>query len=238
MADWTVFLPVIAAIVATFGTTSLIFKIKYKKTEIQKNQHSSDGAVNVSEVTNSNITINTNQPTPIKSNSTKLEKTQLDENIRDLLKRIGKEKISNLLQEAKLVAHDTKDKEMEEWIKKELEGYEDPRSKNITRAQIKDRGLLPEYRDINGKMLIQIGDGSIHEMSYPVLASWDIKYIETLIEKIDQGSRSIIKYTFPKDRPYVGGHSGDIELPSVALKGIINGVERRLSKYLESKLIT
>lgn len=172
---------------------------------------------------------------PIKSNDS--IHPSLNQDVRNLLKRIGSEKISNLLQEAKLIAIDSGDKEMESWINKEFDGYVPPEGKKISRNQVKKTGFLPDYRDIQGKILVQISDGSIHELNYPVLMGQPITEIENLLDRYKTGNvRATISYTFPKDREWVGGQTGDIEITQIALDRIIKGIERKLSLYLEQKL--
>lgn len=208
--------------------------------QIKNNQMSGRDSINVQSGSGSNILINsppiqTGIPQPIVSKDFKLDESK-NVIIKDLLKRIGKEKISTLLQESKAIAIEMNDKEMRNWIDLELTGYEPPAGKKITRQEIKDKKLIPEYRDINGKFLVKIGDGSVHEMSYPIFMGHGVKYVENSIDQINQGKRVFIKHTFPKDRAHVGGQTADLELPLIELERIIHMVERKLSRYLESNL--
>lgn len=236
MEDWLQYvIAIISSIVATLAASSFIFKIVYKKTEIKTEQKSDHSAVNVGDVIGSNVTIQTGEAKPIKTNS-EPTKSEIKDSVRDLLKRIGKEKISILLQEAKLIAHDTDDKEMSEWIRHEFESYFPPSGKQVTVKEAKEKGLIPEYRDINGKFYVQIADGSIHDMKYPILLGSDIKQVENMIGTLERGGQVTLKHTFPPSTPLVGGTSGDLELPLSELKGIVTGAEKKLSRYLESKL--
>lgn len=238
MEDWLQYIiTIILSIIATLAASSFIFKIVYKKTEIKTEQKSDHSAVNVGNVIGSNVIIQTNEAKPIKTDSI-LTQTDIENSARDLLKKIEKEKISVLLQEAKLIAHDSKDKEMSEWITHELESYFPPSGKQLTRKEAKEKGLIPDYRDINGKFYVQISDGSIHDMNYPVLLGNDIKQVENMIGVLERGGQVSIKLTFPPSTPLVGGRSGDLELPLTELRGIVHGAERKLSRFLESKLST
>lgn len=137
-----------------------------------------------------------------------------------------------MLQEAKLIAIDTEDREMQRWIEYELNGYVSE-GKECVKASV-----LPDYRRIKGKFLVQIGDGSIHDLDYPLPIGHSIKSIESYIDKLNQGGFRITqKVTVPKDIEEFGGKNLDIEIPLTQLQSIITGVEGRLSKYLESKIL-
>lgn len=220
---------IITSAAVGLSTNELIRRYEFKT------QTADRGGVNLQDIANSNVTIQTGEPKPIKSEDT-IGESKSDDQVRNLIKRIGTEKISNLLQEAKIIAIDTKDKEMQSWIELELVGFAPPPGKTLTRKEVKEKGLISDYRDIKGKFFVQIGDGSIHDMSYPVLFGNDIKSVENSIDTIKRGGRAYITHTFPKDTKLVGGQSGDLELPRSELERIITGAERKLSQYLESKL--
>ena len=173
------------------------------------------------------------EPTPQVSNTQSI----VNDQIRDIIRRIGKEKISNLLQEAKIIAIDTNDKEMQKWIEQELSGFVPPTGSKLTRNEVKEKGLIPDYRDIKGKFLIQWGeDINQEEMNYPILFGNSIKDIERTIELLRRGGKAYIPHTFPPSVKHLGGKSGDLELPLSELERIVNAVEQKLSKFLESKL--
>lgn len=220
---------IIASVAAGLSTSIIIRRYE------TKTQTADRGGVNLQDVSHSSVIIQTGEPQPIQSSESQSETTK-DKAIRDLLKQIGKEKISNLLQEGKIIAIDTNDKEMKSWIELELAGFAPPPGKTITRKEAKEKGIIPDYRDIKGKFFVQIGDGSIEELSYPILFGNDIKSVENSIETIKKGGRAYIKHTFPKDITLVGGQSGDLEITRPELERIIHGAERRLSQYLELKL--
>lgn len=231
--DIVFFLTLLTSIIVALaiGISSNVIIRRYES----KTQIADRGGVNLQDITNSSFTIHTGEPQPIKSEEIISEKSKYD-TIKELLKRIGTEKISNLLQEAKIIAIETQDKEMQAWIELELNGFEVPSGKKLTRKEAKEKGLLPDYRDIKGKFSVQFSDGSLREMNYPILFGNSLKNVENSIEKIKKGGRAFIQHTFPKDTQLIGGQTGDLDLPSQELERIIDGVERKLSQYLESKL--
>ncbi len=161
----------------------------------------------------------------------------INQRVRDLITRIGREKISNLLQEAKLIAIDSGDHEMESWIKKELEGYAPPEGKKMKRGDVIKLGFLPEYRDINGKILIAFRNQEIYPLSYPILMGQPITWLESALEQLKKKNvRITISYTFGKEHEFIGGKTGDVEIPETEIERIIKGVEQRLSQFLEQKL--
>lgn len=225
----------ITAVAAAVSTQAALHR--YKNITINKNQFADRGSFNFQDVVDSKITIIQGEKVPINSNVTGQDKLSTDSNVRDLISKIGKEKILNLLQQAKIIAHDYKDKEMEEWINHELNGYVPPGNKQLTRDQAKKMGLLPDYRDIKGKLLIGFSDGSTSETDYPVLFGSDIKQVEDSIDRLKKGGVTVsIQHTFGKDVQYVGGTTGNLYLPQAELEGIVRGAERRLSQYLELKM--
>ena len=108
----------------------------------------------------------------------------------------------------------------------------------MTRGQIKKKGFIPEYRDINGRFYVQFGEGETKEMKYPIFFGNGIKNIEDSIEKMKTGGKLYIPHTFSKDLPLMGGKSGDLEIIVSELEKLIHGAENHLSKYLEQKFMS
>jgi len=172
---------------------------------------------------------------PVKTSD--LDFPELHQQIRDLIKRIGKHKISELLQEAKLIASDTDDKEMSAWIEKELNGYSD---KQETIKHDVATKIFPEYRYINTKFLLQASNNHAitQEVNYPIWMAHSITFIEGYLTKYRNGNVMItIQITLPKKIPALSSQTVDAILPEMELERIIHGIERKLSQYLESKLI-
>lgn len=238
MTDWTEFIiPVSISVAATFGISRLVFKFQYKKVSKQKNQVADRGSVNVRGITNSNITIVTgSEPKPIEATDTTDKDSTLENSIREILKKIRSQKISALLQQAKLIAIDTNDKEMQNWIDRELNGYLSPPG-GITNEEAELTGFIPSYRKINGKFFVRFVGKGIEEFTYSHLLGNDIKTVEDLIDRFKQGNVSaFVQITFKEHVPYVGSQTGNLYIQQAELEGVIRGAEGKLSEYLESKL--
>lgn len=160
----------------------------------------------------------------------------LTQEIRELIKKIGKEKISQLLQEAKLIAIDTNDKEMGNWIQKELNGYTDKQERI---KHEKAEKLFPAYRYINTKFVLVASHHDIQEgVTYPIWFVHGIPYIEKCLDSYKKRNIVItIKINLPKKIKGVFGQSVNAIVPEHELESIILGTQRKLSQYLESKLI-
>ena len=75
-------------------------------------------------------------------------------------------------------------------------------------------------------------------MKYPIFFGNGIKNIEDSVEKMRKGGKLYITHKFPKGLPHLGGQEGELEIVTSELEGLLHGVENRLSKYLEQKLIS
>jgi hypothetical protein len=172
--------------------------------------------------------------TPIEIPESKF--SDLDKEIRELIKKIGKYKISDLLQEAKLIAIDTNDKEMQNWIDLELKGYD--ATKNRIQHE-KAKKIFSEYRFINVKFFLQASNHSItQEVNYPIWLMHSMTSIEEYLQKYKKDNIMMtIKIELPKKMPRLSSQTVNALLPELELERIVHGAERKLSQYLESKLI-
>lgn len=230
MPEWfdTIVYLIISIVGAFFG--GFAFKMKYKRTTVTRAQYADNKGINLRDVANSTINIQHSEIEPVRLDTKPVTQEGIKDTIRNLLKQIGNEKVSILLQQAKVVAIDTKDKEMQRWIEKELGGYA-REGETITGSE------LPNYRNIKGKVMVRIGDGSLHDLEYPLPMAHDVKQIENLLDKLAiQGTRVTIKDNVSEHIPEIGGREVTIELEQPALLSILTGVERALSRYLESKI--
>lgn len=230
----TILIGLIAALMGGLASKEVAQRIEIK-------QRADNGSANLNNISavNSQIIVTANSQSENVSKTTfvETEKKEVKSNVKEIIGQIGKEKISNLLHKAKIIAIEEKDKKFQRWIELELNGYVPP-GKTMTRGEVQKKGYIPEYRDINGRFYIQTDDGDINEMKYPIFFGNTIQNIETSIEKMKKGGKLYIAHKFPENISYLGGQEGDLEIATSELEGIIHGVENRLSKFLEQKLIS
>ncbi len=173
----------------------------------------------------------------ITSNSQTSSQQPSTTDVRLLLANLGKEKISTLLHDAKIIANDYHDDEMKKWINDELTGYVPNANSLPFKEKAKLSKTMPTYRHINTKFSLQFSDGTISKENYSLVLGQDIKSIENWLDKLKPENNILtMPYTFPSHLQLLGGKSGDLEIPKFSLESIISGVEIQLSKYLELKL--
>lgn len=189
-------------------------------------------------IINSTINISPqNEIKVLKTKSLESNKFELNNEIEIILKKIGKEKISILLQESKSIAMKTKDKQMQEWIQNELEGY----VSSFTTAKVRDDipKEIPDCRRIFSKLMVDFGTNGINEFKKGMVMVRDIKNIEDSLEKFKKGVnvQMWVQHTFDKDVPLLAGKTGNLLIPEDQLQQIITCTEQRLSKFLESHIV-
>lgn len=157
--------------------------------------------------------------------------------ISSLLEKIGQEKLSILLQHAKIISLELKDKEMTEWIQDELDGYKSLETDKNKQKRFQKNP--PPNRIIDGHFFIGASNHAIKpvKIKRKVFMSKPIAEVEDIIKRHDEGKvMTTIPYTIKENVKYLKDQQVDLLLPREEWKKIIFNTEQKLSQYLESHL--
>ena len=145
--------------------------------------------------------------------------------------------LSGALNRARVIAHDLKNDKFEDWIKKELYGYEDVKS-------------VPDYRRLLGNLKISFGNGASRILNQPISASilpddyndsniykcWDsISTIEKFALEAGNSNISLVElipFLKTNKSSYIDIYDFYLEIPNSAFKRIIDCVTRELMELL------